>query len=154
VDNPTFVPALSYRDPKAALAWLEHAFGFETTMAIEGADGDVTTSHYEMALAGQGRIMVGAEWAEWTKSPLSAGGVNTQSLHVEVPGDLDEHCERARAAGAVIVREPEDQFYGDRVYQALDLEQHNWSFSVHVRDVARADAEEAIGAKIEAKNWA
>jgi uncharacterized glyoxalase superfamily protein PhnB len=153
VDEPTFVPSLSYRDPKAALAWLERAFGFETTMAIEGADGDASMSHYEMSFEGRGRIMVGGEWADWAKSPLSCGGASTQSVHVAVQGDLDEHCQRARAAGAVIVSEPEEQFYGDRTYRAFDLENHSWSFSVHVRDVSRADAEKAIGAKIEAKNW-
>ena len=31
--------ALFYQDPKAALAWLEKAFGFELTMLIEDADG-------------------------------------------------------------------------------------------------------------------
>jgi uncharacterized glyoxalase superfamily protein PhnB len=154
MDEWTFVPALSYQDPKAALAWLEKAFGFETTMAIDGEGGDPTMGHYEMSFDGRGRIMVGGEWADWVKSPLSIGGVSTQSVHVEVQGDLDAHCERARAAGAVIAGEPEDQFYGDRVYRAFDLEKHSWSFSVHVRDVSRADAEKAIGAKIEAKNWA
>jgi hypothetical protein len=29
-----------------------------------------------------------------------------------------------------------------------------WSFSMHVRDATRAEAEEAIGVTIEATNWA
>src|SRR5688572_1534363 len=110
---PTFVSALSYRDPKAAITWLEKAFGFEITMAIEGPEDDPTMCHYELSYGGDGRIMVGGEWAGWAKSPVSVTGVNTQSLHVEVPTDLAAHCERARAAGAVIAQEPEDQFYGD-----------------------------------------
>ena len=36
METPTFTAATFYRDPKAALAWLERAFGFEVTMAIEG----------------------------------------------------------------------------------------------------------------------
>jgi uncharacterized glyoxalase superfamily protein PhnB len=72
---------------------------------------------------------------------------------VQLPGDLDEHCERARAAGAVIAAEPEDQFYGDRTYRALDPEQHCWTFSAHVRDVTRAEAEAAIGQPITATGW-
>ena len=90
--------------------------------------------------------MVGAEWAEWVRSPASVGGANTQYVHVELPGGLDEHCERARAAGAVIVAEPEDQFYGDRTYRARRPRGSRWSFSTHVRDVTRAEAEAAIGA--------
>lgn len=34
-----FIPALTYRDPLAALKWLEKAFGFETFMLITGRSG-------------------------------------------------------------------------------------------------------------------
>jgi uncharacterized glyoxalase superfamily protein PhnB len=97
--------------------------------------------------------MVGSEWADWVRSPASLGGVNTQSVHVQLPGGLDEHCERARAAGAVITAEPEDQFYGDRTYRVLDLEGHHWTFGTYVRDVSRAEAEAAIGQPILATGW-
>jgi len=151
--DPTFVAALHYRDPKAAMAWLERVFGFETTMAIEAPDGDPTTCHYELGIDGRGRIMVGGEWEELAKSPASTGGTNTQSVHVTLQAGLDEHCDRARAAGAAIDAEPSDEFYGDRIYRVTDLEGHRWTFSMHVRDVSLADAENAIGAKIEAKHW-
>jgi len=90
----------------------------------------------------------------WTRSPASIDGVNTQSTHVDLASDLDAHCERARAAGATIVAEPEDQFYGDRTYRAVDPEGHVWTFSQHVRDVTRGEAAEALGLTIEAANWA
>jgi len=154
METPTFTTAVFYRDPKAALEWLTRAFGFEITMAIEDPEGDPRKCHYEMAIEGRGRIMIGGEWASWTRSPASINGVNTQSTDVDLVSDLDAHCERARAAGATIVAEPEDQFYGDRTYRAVDLEGHAWTFSEHVRDVTRAEAEEAIGATIEAANWA
>lgn len=152
MDSPTFTVSLTYRDPKAATVWLARAFGFETTMAIEGPDAG--SSHYEMALAGNGRIMVGGEWAEWTRSPASVGGVNTQNTHVQLPGDLDGHCAHARDAGATISAEPEDQFYGDRTYRAVDLDGHMWSFAARVREVSRAEAEAALGQPIEASSWA
>ncbi|HET8619607.1 MAG TPA: VOC family protein, partial [Acidimicrobiales bacterium] len=101
MDEQVFTSAVHYRDPKAALAWLERAFGFEVTMAIDGPPEAPEMCHYEMSCAGRGRIMVGAEWAERVRSPASVGGANTQSVHVLLPGDLDGHCERARAAGAV-----------------------------------------------------
>ena len=145
----TFIPAVFYKDPRAALTWLEKAFGFETTMIIEPPDGDVRMSHYEMSFGGRGRIMVGAEFIDWAKSPQSLSGANTQNLHVDVPTDIDGHCERARAAGAIITAEPEDQFYGDRLYRATDPEGHVWTFGMHVRDVSREEAEQASGLKIE-----
>ncbi len=153
MDDPAFTASLTYRAPKAATEWLAHAFGFEVTMAIDGPDDDPTMCHYEMAIDGRGRIMVGGEWADWARSPTSVGGANTQVTHVSLTVDLDGHCARARAAGATIAAEPEDQFYGDRTYRAVDPEGHVWTFAQHVRDVARAEAEAAIGQRIEASNW-
>ncbi len=154
METPAFTVAAFYRDPKTALEWLSRAFGFEVTMAIEDAEANPRTSHYEMAIEGRGRIMIGGEWADWTRSPASVGGANTQSTHVHLTHDLDAHCERARSAGATILAEPEDQFYGDRTYRAADHEGHVWTFAEHVRDVSRAQAEEAVGARIEAASWA
>lgn len=53
-----------------------------------------------------------------------------------------------RAAGATIVREPADQFHGDRVYSAADPEGHVWSFGQSVRGVSREEAEQLSGLKI------
>jgi len=153
METPTFTVAAFYRDPRAALEWLARAFGFEVTMAIDDPENDPRNSHYEMAVEGRGRIMIGGEWADWTRSPASIGGANTQSTHVDLARDIDAHCDRARAAGAVIVAEPQDQFYGDRTYRAVDLEGHVWTFAQHVRDVTRAEAEQAIGLPITATNW-
>ncbi|MFV0458272.1 MAG: VOC family protein [Actinomycetales bacterium] len=153
MDTPTFAPSLTYRDPKAAVDWLARAFDFELSMAIEDP-GDPTMSHYEMSAQGRGRVMIGAEWADWTRSPIGLDGANTQVTHVHVEGDIDAHCERARAAGATIQYEPQDQFYGDRTYRAVDLEGHVWTFSARVREVTRAEAEAAIGQEIFATDWA
>lgn len=147
----TFTPAIFYKDPKAALDWLQRAFGFEVTMLLEEADG--TLAHSEMGFAGRGRLMVGAEWADWTKSPQSVQGTNTQSIRVAVETDVDAHCERARSAGAVIVQEPETQFYGARTYRARDPEGHVWTFAQFVADVSREEAERATGLKIKATSW-
>jgi uncharacterized glyoxalase superfamily protein PhnB len=98
--------------------------------------------------------MVGAQWDDWVSSPAGVGGKNTQTLHVQLSGQLDEHCERARAAGATISAEPEDQFYGDRTYRAVDLEGHRWTFATKVKDVSKGEAEAALGQPIAATDWA
>jgi uncharacterized glyoxalase superfamily protein PhnB len=153
METPTFTSSVHYQDPKAAVAWLERAFGFEVTMAIEGPPEAPAMCHYEMSVGGQGRIMIGGQWEASIKSPKSVGGANTQVVHVQLDEDLDAHCARARAAGASITAEPEEQFYGDRTYRAADIEGHRWTFGVHVRDVSRAEAEAALGQPITAKNW-
>ena len=137
--------ALFYRDPRAALAWLEKAFGFELTMLLETAEGDV--AHSQMSY-GDGTIMVGSEWSEIHRSPASVEGKNTQTVHIQVDEDVDAHCARARQAGAVIDAEPETQFYGDRTYRCRDPEGHIWTISQSVQAVSREEAEAATGLKI------
>lgn len=63
--------------------------------------------------------------------------------------DVDAHCARARAAGARIVAEPTDQFYGDRTYRAADPEGHHWVFAQHVRDVPADEMSANSGLKVE-----
>ena len=112
-DN-TFGSSVFYKDPKAAIAWLDKAFGFEMVVLIEGPNGDDSQLHTEMK--------------------YSAGTISI--------GD------RARSAGAIIVQEPTDEFRGDRRYRATDPEGHVWSFSQHIRDVSREQAERMTGHKI------
>jgi uncharacterized glyoxalase superfamily protein PhnB len=144
--RPTLASAVIYKDPMAALDWLENAFGFERSMLITDAEGNL--GHAEMTV-GECYLMVGAEWAGHVASPASVGGKNTQSIHVHLDEDIDKHRDRAIAAGAEIVREPEDQFYGDRVYSAKDTEGHVWTFAQTVKTVSREEAEKASGLKIE-----
>lgn len=134
--------ALFYQDPKAALAFLQAAFGFEISLLLEDADGNL--AHSQLSL-GDGRIMVGAEWSADHKSPKSVGGKNTQTVHIQLDEDIDAHCERARKAGAEIVAEPETQFYGDRTYRCRDPEGHIWTLSQAVSVVSIADQEAATG---------
>ena len=66
--RPTFGSALFYKDPFAALDFLEKAFGFERTMVITDAEGNL--GHAEMRF-GDGYLMLGQEWADYTASPAS-----------------------------------------------------------------------------------
>jgi uncharacterized glyoxalase superfamily protein PhnB len=141
-----FTSAIFYRDPMAALDWLAKAFDFERTLLVTDENGAL--SHSQMSYGG-GQIMVGAEWAANRQSPASLGGKCTQTIRVEVEGDIDAHFARAVAAGAVIEMAPADQFYGARSYSVLDPEGHIWAFSKTMRFVTREEAEKASGLKIE-----
>jgi uncharacterized glyoxalase superfamily protein PhnB len=144
-----FTPTIFYRDPMAALRWLEAAFGFDTCLLVTGDDGSV--GHAEMSF-GDGRIAVGGEWSSpelvgpaALKSPASLDGAGTQFVRVHLTGGLEAHCERARAAGARITQEPSDQFYGARGYRAVDPEGHVWTFDQPVRTLSFAEMEQASG---------
>lgn len=141
-DRNAIVPALTYADPNAAVAFLEAAFGFEPGLSVSDSNGRI--QHAELTW-GNGRIMLGPMgWAEWAKNPAAVSGANTQCVHVEV-SDIEAHCARARAAGAVILAEPADQFYGHRTYRARDLEGHVWNFGQPVREVSAAEMHAATG---------
>jgi uncharacterized glyoxalase superfamily protein PhnB len=140
--RPTLASGLAYRDPAAALSWLEKAFGFEITMVVENPDGSI--GHSEMRL-GDALIYVGREWDEHHRSPVANGGVNTQSLHIQLPSGIDAHFAVARAAGAKVLREPEDQFYGDRNYVVADPEGHIWSFGQTIKAMTFAEMQAAGG---------
>jgi uncharacterized glyoxalase superfamily protein PhnB len=54
-------------------------------------------------------------------------------------GDVDAPHDHARAEGATILRPPQDQPWGIREYEAIDLEGHHWRFGQVVRSVELED---------------
>jgi uncharacterized glyoxalase superfamily protein PhnB len=144
--RPAFIPSIIYKDNRAALKWLQDAFGFEPSEVLTDSNGEIV--HAEMS-HGEGVVMIGSEFAEWTKSPASVGGKNTQRVHVRLGQGIDEHCARARQAGATIEMEPADQFYGDRTYMAVDLEGHHWTFAQPVKHMSNQEMEKASGFKFQ-----
>ena len=145
----TFTASLFYRDPKAALDWLAKAFGFEVTFVVTDEEGNL--GHSSMNYGG-GEITVNGEWSDPNAvgdarmvSPATQGGANTQFMRVRLVEDIHAHCARAKAAGAHITLEPQDQFYGDCVYRALDPEGHVWNFCQAIPTVS--DDAKARGAQ-------
>src|SRR5258706_7018455 len=113
------VPYLFYEDLGGALKFLSRAFGFRKHgPAKSGPNGKLT--HAAMKL-GNDLIMMGHPGSKY-KNPKRLGHA-TQCLYINI-GNLDKHCERARKAGATILEEPKDTFYGHRRYGAEDPEGH------------------------------
>ena len=134
--------AIYYDDAAGAIDWLCRAFTFEVRLKVEGDGGRI--EHSEL-LYGEALVMVGQSGDRPRRpkvprgaSPRSIGGANTQSLMLFVD-NVDEHCTRARAAGAIVVEEPAVHDYGadhwvDRSYGALDPEGHLWWFTERLRN--------------------
>ena len=123
----TIIPQLPYADIRAALSFLERAFGFREipSSRMQGADGVI---HHALVEFGDGVIGVGTQGAHGAVSPLS-GGTESQYVSVAV-ADVQAHYERALAAGARIAKEPRGP--GAHAYEAIDPEGHRWRF-VHQR---------------------
>jgi len=79
---------------------------------------------------GDDLIMMGYPGPKY-KNPKRLGH-STQSLYVNVD-DVDKHFERARKAGAKILEEPKNTFYGHRRYGAEDSEGHQWYFAQELK---------------------
>ena len=140
---PTGWPRMSasvfYDDPRSAIDWLCRAFGFEVRLKVEGEGGKI--EHSELCF-GEALVMVGGTdgsepWQRSYRSPRAIAGAITHALDFHID-DVDAHCATARAAGAVIVREPRTDDYGeaywaDRSYGALDPEGHLWWFMQRMR---------------------
>ena len=127
----TIVPALRYRNAPAAVEWLCKAFGFERHMVVPGEND--TIAHAQLWF-GNGMIMLGSarddDFGRMMQPPSGPDRINTQSCYVIV-NDADAHCEQAKAAGAEIIKDVEDQPYGGRLYICRDLEGHVWNFGTY-----------------------
>ena len=129
------IPMLSYADAPAAIDFLCRAFGFEERSRMPMPDGRI--GHAEVGYQ-DNVVMLASEYPEMgLASPQNVSTRHCQLMcYVD---DVDAHHARAREAGATVVAEPEDQFYGDRVYRAVDPEGHRWLFATHLRDIAPED---------------
>ena len=124
------IPALQYKDAKAAIEFLCNAFGFTKKAVYDEPDGSI--AHAQL-IHGNGMIMLGSvkdsEYGKLLRRPGDAGGV-TMSVYVVVD-DADAHFARAKAAGAEITREPVTQDYGGRDYTCKDPEGNVWTFGTY-----------------------
>lgn len=139
-DTQRIIPALSYDDASAAIEFLCGAFGFAEDTRLEMPDG--TIGHAELTLHGN-TIMLASAYPEGGLGG-PRGLPHLHSFVTVYVDDVDAHYARAAAAGAEITEELADQFYGDRVYRALDPEGHRWSFHERVREVSEAEMQAAI----------
>jgi uncharacterized glyoxalase superfamily protein PhnB len=119
---PAVYPSLRYRDARAGIQWLKDALGFEERVVYGNDDGSV--AHAELSF-GPSIIMLGSE-----KDDEYGRHVGQSWLYVAVE-DADASWERARTAGADIVREPADTDYGSRDFAVRDPEGNLWSFGTY-----------------------
>ena len=129
------VPFLGYEDAGAAIDWLERAFGFREKRD-QRYEEDGTITHAELELEGAsiylstpaGYASPRTLRAESEAARRSYDNPWVIDGHFVEVGDVDAHYERARAAGATILREPEEPGIGFRIYTTEDPEGHRWMF--------------------------
>src|SRR5579875_3665541 len=101
---PTITPVLVYRDVRAAVAFLEAAFGFTEKVRI--GDGH----RAQMGVGPDGAVVVADEGGD-----RSAVAPNTVTHEIKLRvADVDAAFTRARRAGAVVRQGPVSHVYGER----------------------------------------
>lgn len=125
----TVTPYLIVEDADGLITFLERAFEAELLDRHDGPDGSLM--HAELRI-GDSRIMMSQANDEWPAMPAM--------LHLYLP-DVDTVFRRAIEAGGRAIREPEDQFYGDRSGGLVDPAGNQWWVSTHVEDVPPEEME-------------
>ena len=131
---PGLVPSLAYKKVPAAVQWLSRVFGFRERSE---ARLSWTGGHLTWMELGDVLVSLTTEGSHELRSPESVAGVSV-GLKVYVD-DVDNHFRQAKDAGALILSEPADGFWGGRIYRARDLEGHLWEFSQRGRDLDATD---------------
>ena len=121
----TITPVLIYPDVRAAVRWLEDAFGFEERVRIGEAH------RAQLRVGSDGAVVVADVRGE---QAAPSKGVVTHQIKVRVP-DVDAAFARARDAGARVVQDPKTYEYGERSCVLEDLAGHRWELTQSVRDV-------------------
>ena len=125
-------PYLRVRNAAAAIAFYRQAFGAEQGLCLSEPSGRI--GHSELKF-GSFKVMLSDEYPEYgIQGPEAFGGTGSSvHLHVE---NVDAMTEQAVNAGATLVMEPQDQFYGERTARVRDPFGHEWLLGSHIEDVS------------------
>ncbi len=128
----TITPYICVNDAANAIEFYKKAFGATELMRLADPSGRI--GHAEIKI-GDSHLMLADEFPEMNfRSPQTLGGSPVSIfLYVE---DVDATANQAVAAGAKLVKEVKDQFYGDRSGTVEDPFGHVWYIATHKEDVS------------------
>jgi len=125
-------PYLIVAGAAEAIRFYEAAFGATEVLRMEMGGGRL--AHAEIKI-GDSHVMLSDEWPDMNLLGPKARGGATASLMIYTE-DVDADFARAIGAGCTAEREPEDQFWGDRMGTLVDPFGHRWSLATHKEDVS------------------
>lgn len=125
----TVTPYLVVEGASHLIDFLKQAFDATELLRMPHENG--TIGHAEIKI-GDSIIMLADGSAEHAAQPCMI------CLYVE---DVDASYKRAIEAGATSIREPQDQFYGDRSGGVKDASGMQWWIGTHIEDVSPEEME-------------
>jgi PhnB protein len=122
----TVTPYLVVDGAEKVLDFVKQVFGAEERMRMDNPDG--TIGHAEVTIGDS--VVMTADASHSDQGRHMPGVLN---VYVD---DVDKTYRQAIEAGATSLREPTDQFYGDRSSGVQDAVGNQWWISTHVEDVS------------------
>jgi PhnB protein len=120
----TVTPYLVVRDPASLIEFLRQVFNATEIERTELPDGRIM--HAEVRI-GDSVVMMGGANEDYPPMPAM--------LHLYLD-DTDAVYQRSLEAGATSLREPEDQFYGDRTAGFQDEFGNQWWLATRIEDLS------------------
>ncbi len=139
-EMPWLLPYLTVADVEAAMEFYQRAFGLTPQgEPMRNSEGKIV--HGEMKWH-DAVLMFGLQGERDCpiRTPAASGVASPIGLFLYCD-DVDALFERAKAAGAVVVSEPTNMFWGDRMCRLTDPDGHSWSFGTNVADFDPAQAQ-------------
>ena len=116
-------PYLTIPDVAKAIEFVQKAFGATKVEAAPDANGVI---RHADVMIGDSHVMFGQSSEKWEARP------GTLYMYTE---NVDELYRRAMNAGGTSLREPTNEFYGDRSAGVQDSQGNQWWMATHVEDV-------------------
>ncbi|MGJ8698077.1 MAG: VOC family protein [Verrucomicrobiaceae bacterium] len=127
--------SLTVRDGFAAMAFYKEAFNAEILYQLGTPE---TGLHHGEFNIGSTLVFISGEAPEHHAFALPEGQMSPSLLGIEVD-DCDTAFQQAVAAGAKILSEPADQFWGYRGSTVVDPWGYRWGISQKIEDVSHEE---------------
>jgi PhnB protein len=125
-------PYLRVRSAAEAIAFYTEVFGAKERFRLTEPSGRI--GHCELEL-GKIILMLSDEYPEYNILGPKAPGATGCLIHLHVD-NADALAAKAVAAGATLVREPKDAFYGERSCTIRDPFGHEWMLGHEIEQIA------------------
>ena len=142
----TVTPYLAVEDAAAAIDYYKKVFGAKERVRMDAPDGKI--GHAELEI-GDSLVMLADAVPQFSTRAPTEVGATTASIFLYVE-DVDAVVKGAVDAGATVLMEVADQFWGDRFGTVQDPFGHQWSVATHVEDVPPEEIEERAKAAMAA----
>ena len=136
--SSSMIPMLVCRDPGAEIDFCKTSFGAVELGSRPGPDGKV--AHALLTISGA-MVIIEGEWPTLASRAPQPDGSSPVVVFVYVK-DVDAVVERAVAAGAKILLEVKNQFWGDRTGRIIDPSGHVWTIATRIEETSAAEREE------------